>query len=120
MPFQHLAPGGGIGETVGEAEKGRRLERLIALQEAISLERHREQVGREEVILGLSGGVANNRRLRERLAARAQRERVAFLPSRPEHTGDNAGMIAFAAWADPDCRLAEFLQVVPGLALEGT
>ena len=79
-----------------------------------------EQGGGQYRSLGLSGGVANNRRLRERLAARAQRERVAFLPSRPEHTGDNAGMIAFAAWADPDCRLAEFLQVVPGLALEGT
>jgi len=40
-----------IEETVDEAEKGRRLERLIALQEAISLERHREQVGREVEVL---------------------------------------------------------------------
>ena len=38
-------------ETVDEAEKGRRLERLIALQESISLERHREQVGREVEVL---------------------------------------------------------------------
>jgi N6-L-threonylcarbamoyladenine synthase len=64
--------------------------------------------------LGLSGGVANNGPLRDRLAALAKRERVAFLPSRPEHTGDNAGMIAFAAWADPACRPSESLQVVPG------
>ena len=31
-------------ETVDEGEKGRRLERLIALQESISLERHRERM----------------------------------------------------------------------------
>ncbi len=51
--------------------------------------------------LGLSGGVANNRNLRDRLAALAQRRGMAFLPSLPRHTGDNAGMIAFAAWIDP-------------------
>ena len=49
--------------------------------------------------VGLSGGVANNRILREALAAAARRQRLPFLPARPEHTGDNAGMIAFAAWA---------------------
>jgi N6-L-threonylcarbamoyladenine synthase len=78
-----------------------------------------EQGGGAFRSLGLSGGVANNGRLRDRLAELAKRERVAFLPSRPEHTGDNAGMIAFAAWADPSCRTSENLQVVPGLALEG-
>jgi N6-L-threonylcarbamoyladenine synthase len=69
--------------------------------------------------LGLSGGVANNGPLRDRLAALARRKRVAFLPSRPEHTGDNAGMIAFAAWADPACQPMAALQIVPGLALDG-
>jgi len=78
-----------------------------------------EQGGGAFRSLGLSGGVANNGRLRERLAELARRERVAFLPSRPEHTGDNAGMIAFAAWADPACLPSAGLQVVPGLALEG-
>jgi N6-L-threonylcarbamoyladenine synthase len=69
--------------------------------------------------LGLSGGVANNRRLREVLAAEAARARVPFLPARPEHTGDNAGMIAFAAWADPDGvdRRGTDLRIEPALGL---
>jgi N6-L-threonylcarbamoyladenine synthase len=50
--------------------------------------------------VGLSGGVANNRTLRAALEREAGRERVPFLAAQPKHTGDNAGMIAFAAWAD--------------------
>lgn len=50
--------------------------------------------------IGVSGGVANNRMLRQRLAALAARRRVEFLPAPPQHTGDNAGMIAFAAWIE--------------------
>jgi len=51
--------------------------------------------------LGLSGGVARNGRVREALAAEAGRRKISFLAARPEHTGDNAGMIAFAAAIDP-------------------
>ena len=50
--------------------------------------------------LGLSGGVGNNGTLRAAMAGEANRARVRFLAARPEHTGDNAGMVAFAAWAD--------------------
>lgn len=50
--------------------------------------------------LGLSGGVANNVTLRTALEREADRERIPFLAAQPKHTGDNAGMIAFAAWAD--------------------
>ena len=50
--------------------------------------------------LGLSGGVANNRTLRAALESEAKRARVPFFAAQPQHTGDNAGMIAFAAWAD--------------------
>lgn len=50
--------------------------------------------------LGLSGGVANNRKLRDALAGEAQRTRIPFFAAEPKHTGDNAGMIAFAAWTD--------------------
>jgi N6-L-threonylcarbamoyladenine synthase len=50
--------------------------------------------------VGLSGGVANNQTLRAALESEARRERVSFLAAQPKHTGDNAGMIAFAAWAD--------------------
>lgn len=58
-----------------------------------------EQAGARS--FGLSGGVANNRALRTRLAALADERRVSFLPALPQHTGDNAGMIAFAGWLDP-------------------
>lgn len=50
--------------------------------------------------LGLSGGVANNRTLRAALEAEAKRARIPFFAAQPKHTGDNAAMIAFAAWAD--------------------
>ena len=50
--------------------------------------------------LGLSGGVANNKTLRAALDAEANRARVSFFAAQPKHTGDNAGMIAFAAWCD--------------------
>lgn len=49
---------------------------------------------------GLSGGVANNRTLQARLEQAAQVHNVPFLRAQPKHTGDNAGMIAFAAWAE--------------------
>ena len=50
--------------------------------------------------LGLSGGVANNRTLRSALETEAKNRRLPFLAAAPQHTGDNAAMIAFAAWAD--------------------
>jgi N6-L-threonylcarbamoyladenine synthase len=50
--------------------------------------------------LGLSGGVANNRKLRAALEAEGARGHIPFFAAQPKHTGDNAGMIAFAAWAD--------------------
>jgi N6-L-threonylcarbamoyladenine synthase len=59
----------------------------------------RQQAGAIRSI-GLSGGVANNGVLRAALAEEARRSRVAFLAAPPPHTGDNAGMIAFAAWVD--------------------
>jgi N6-L-threonylcarbamoyladenine synthase len=51
--------------------------------------------------VGLSGGVANNRTLRAAFEVEAQKHRVPFLAALPQHTGDNAAMIAFAAWAAP-------------------
>ena len=50
--------------------------------------------------LGLSGGVANNLTLRAACERLAQRSQIPLLAAQPQHTGDNAGMIAFAAWAD--------------------
>jgi N6-L-threonylcarbamoyladenine synthase len=49
---------------------------------------------------GLSGGVANNRTLQALLEQVALSHNVPFFRAQPKHTGDNAGMIAFAAWAE--------------------
>ena len=69
--------------------------------------------------VGLSGGVANNQLLRQTLAAAARRAGVPFLAAEPRHTGDNAGMIAFAAWADPAAKpvAPDALAIEPSLAL---
>jgi N6-L-threonylcarbamoyladenine synthase len=71
--------------------------------------------------LGLSGGVANNATLRTALAGVARRARVPFLAAEPPHTGDNAGMIAFAAWADATAleRTGMGLRIEPALGLAG-
>ncbi|MCC5021366.1 MAG: tRNA (adenosine(37)-N6)-threonylcarbamoyltransferase complex transferase subunit TsaD [Candidatus Synoicihabitans palmerolidicus] len=50
--------------------------------------------------VGLSGGVANNRTLRHAMQVMATRRGMKFMAAQPKHTGDNAGMIAFASWAD--------------------
>jgi N6-L-threonylcarbamoyladenine synthase len=50
--------------------------------------------------IGLSGGVANNQTLQGEIEKIALQRRVPFFLARPQHTGDNAGMIAFAAWAE--------------------
>ncbi|MFA6962358.1 MAG: tRNA (adenosine(37)-N6)-threonylcarbamoyltransferase complex transferase subunit TsaD [Opitutaceae bacterium] len=70
--------------------------------------------------LGLSGGVANNQTLRAALGRVAKEDGIPLLAAEPKHTGDNAGMIAFAAWIDPSVQpvvpLAA-LGIEPGLAL---
>lgn len=70
--------------------------------------------------LGLSGGVANNKPLRSTLERVAKGKGIPFLAALPKHTGDNAGMIAFAAWADPIAKAVEplaSLDIAPSLAL---
>jgi len=69
--------------------------------------------------IGLSGGVANNKVLRATFERLAHDRRVRFLAAQPKHTGDNAGMIAFAAWADPAMRATAVgeLLIEPGLDL---
>jgi N6-L-threonylcarbamoyladenine synthase len=70
--------------------------------------------------LGLSGGVANNRPLRAAMENLASKQRLPVFIAQPKHTGDNAGVIAFAAWADPmaiaNTDLA-VLKIEPSLAL---
>ena len=69
--------------------------------------------------LGLSGGVANNRTLRAALATLAAGQGIPLLAAEPKHTGDNAGMIAFAAWTDPSVQPAPppALTIEPSLTL---
>ncbi len=50
--------------------------------------------------VGLSGGVANNRSLRRRMSDVSAHAGIDCLAALPRHTGDNAGMVAFAAWME--------------------
>ncbi len=50
--------------------------------------------------LGLSGGVANNMALRDAVSVLGERQKLPLYLAQSRHTGDNAGMIAFAAWVD--------------------
>jgi len=50
---------------------------------------------------GLSGGVANNEKLRYELEKICEENEIDFLPAQKKHTGDNAAMIAFCAALDP-------------------
>lgn len=50
--------------------------------------------------IGLSGGVANNRSLRAAVGQLGGSAGIPMIAAQPRHTGDNAGMIAFAAWID--------------------
>ena len=73
--------------------------------------------------IGLSGGVANNKVLRAALGAVAVKAGVPLFAAEPKHTGDNASMIAFAAWADPGSRALTMeaggaaLEIQPGWEL---
>ncbi|NCG08625.1 MAG: tRNA (adenosine(37)-N6)-threonylcarbamoyltransferase complex transferase subunit TsaD [Verrucomicrobia bacterium] len=52
--------------------------------------------------LGLSGGVSNNKTLRAAMEVLAKKHHLPLWMARNGHTGDNAAMIAFAAFADPE------------------
>jgi N6-L-threonylcarbamoyladenine synthase len=70
---------------------------------------------------GLSGGVANNENLRERLGKICQKRNVIFLAAEKKHSGDNAAMIAHAAHLDPDglwSNVRGGLNFNPGLTLD--
>jgi N6-L-threonylcarbamoyladenine synthase len=73
--------------------------------------------------VGLSGGVANNGLLQAELDQLARRQGLALHRAQPQHTGDNAGMIAFAAWADREAGGVDAagyaLEIAPSLPLAG-
>ncbi|MDP3068959.1 MAG: tRNA (adenosine(37)-N6)-threonylcarbamoyltransferase complex transferase subunit TsaD [Opitutaceae bacterium] len=99
----------GRSPLAGDSENGARADTVS----------HRAQA-RSYKSLGLSGGVANNRALRTTLEAVAKHAKIPFLAAQPKHTGDNAGMIAFAAWADAagaECAAGMTLGVEPSAEL---
>lgn len=65
--------------------------------------------------LGLSGGVSNNKALRAAMERLAKRYRMPCLIAQPKHTGDNAAMIAFAAFADPAGTATDQVSIEPAL-----
>lgn len=71
--------------------------------------------------LGLSGGVSNNGALRAAFGELARRKKIPLLLAEPKHTGDNAAMIAFAAWFDaqlPPPKFSEALTFEPTLTID--
>jgi len=67
---------------------------------------------------GLSGGVAHNRSLRQRLMAVAQAEGIPLLIAEPRYCGDNAGMVAFAALADKHLPESEAVKAAASIDVE--
>ena len=96
-------------QAMSEAEVGGSLADLCAsyqeaVVDALSAKTAEALTRADYRSVGLSGGVANNRVLRASIGAAAGEAGARFLAAKPEHTGDNAGMIAFAAWSDrADC-----------------
>lgn len=67
--------------------------------------------------LGLSGGVSNNKVLRAALRRLAERSKVPCYIAEPQHTGDNAAMIAFAVHVDSSSTRTSSISIEPALRL---
>jgi N6-L-threonylcarbamoyladenine synthase len=67
--------------------------------------------------LGLSGGVSNNKALRLAMERLARCHHMECLIAKPQHTGDNAAMIAFAAFADKEGLACDDFSIEPSLRL---
>ena len=114
-------------EAMSDADWLAALPELCAsYQEAVvtALERKTEQALKHQrfASLGLSGGVANNRRLQTVFQESAERNRLPLYIAQPSHTGDNAAMIAFAAQIDEAGTMAcknWDLSFSPALGIEG-
>ena len=67
--------------------------------------------------LGISGGVSNNKVLRASMGRLAQAHRMPLLAAQPQHTGDNAAMIGFAAFFDTSALALDEFNIDPSLTL---
>lgn len=72
---------------------------------------------REYCSLGISGGVSNNKVLRASMGRLAQAHGMPLLATQPQHTGDNAAMIAFAAFFDTSGLALDEFNIDPSLTL---
>jgi N6-L-threonylcarbamoyladenine synthase len=89
------------------------------IDQLVNKTKHALQAGHYASI-GLSGGVSNNQCLRRSFGELAGKFKLPIFIAKPEYTGDNAAMIAFAAWADEEntLKLPDFgLSFDPALTL---
>lgn len=114
-------------EKLSDTELHARLDDLCASYQAAVVDSLSRKTGHALAAgayrsVGLSGGVANNRALRDAIARVAHDHGVPSFAAEPRHTGDNAAMIAFAAWMDGlcgrDAAAGRDLVFVPALGLE--
>lgn len=67
--------------------------------------------------IGLSGGVANNSVLRDSIKRLAESKHLPLLCAQRRHCGDNAAMIAFASWIDPEATQSGNIDIEPSLPI---
>lgn len=109
-------------EKIGDAELEKAMPDICAgyqgavIDQLVGKTKHLIQAGNYRS-LGLSGGVSNNKALRSAMERLAGRYRMPCLIAQPKHTGDNAAMIAFAAYADRSGLACEDFSIEPALRL---
>ena len=109
-------------EKIGDAELKQVMPDLCAgyqkavIDQLVGKTKHLIQAGQYHS-LGLSGGVSNNKALRAAMERLAKRYRMPCLIAQPKHTGDNAAMIAFVAYADPEGVAQGSFSIEPALRL---
>jgi N6-L-threonylcarbamoyladenine synthase len=109
-------------EKLSLSERDNRLNDLCAsyqqavVDQLITKTKHILQQERFKSI-GLSGGVSNNKILRTAFQALAGAFKVQPFIARPEHTGDNASMIAFSAYANPKLAHPNPQTIKPALSI---
>jgi N6-L-threonylcarbamoyladenine synthase len=109
-------------EKMGDAELASAMSDICAgyqsavIDQLVGKTKHLIQAGSYSS-LGLSGGVSNNKALRLAMERLARRHHMECLIAKPQHTGDNAAMIAFAAYADTEGLACDDFSIEPSLRL---
>ena len=109
-------------EKMGDAELASAMPDICAgyqgavIDQLVGKTKHLIQAGSYSS-LGLSGGVSNNKALRLAMERLARRHHMECLIAQPQHTGDNAAMIAFAAFADTEGLACVDFSIKPSLLL---